>query len=318
MHDVPVDLALIREHAERDRVHGGVAPALVEEAAGAVEVLEVLLVLAAAPEVHVADLEVGPEVAGAVAVGEQVVLLAALAVGEPVHGVVLVQVLRVVVAGQELERLRPQRRHALRAVVQIDGEAVRLVVVLHPAEDVVVNVAEEVDVRLDAPVPAVVLEGRVLVEHAAIPAAHLVVGYLVGVLDVLLLQHLDRLMEEVHVDPRWHLPVFLRDQLCSRQLVSRLSLIHPLHRRTVANFGLGGGTRLPLELLIEGLVVEEGPRIIELVVPCPLEIAHRHQHVIQLPVAHEGNNGGVDAVGIGVIGRIVVSFDSSQRLGRFT
>lgn len=92
-----MNLALVRKHAQRDRVHRRIAPALVEKAAGAVQVLEVFLVLAAAPEVHVADLEVAPEVASAVTVGKHVVLLAALAVGQPIHSVVLVEVFSVVV-----------------------------------------------------------------------------------------------------------------------------------------------------------------------------------------------------------------------------
>ena len=79
--------------------------------------------------------------------------------------------------GDEFLRLRPQGGNALRCVVEVDGETVGFIVVLHPAENVIVDVAEEMDFGLDAPVVADVFEGGVFVEHAAVPAAHLVVGY---------------------------------------------------------------------------------------------------------------------------------------------
>ena len=64
----------------------------------------------------------------------------------------------------------------MRGVVEVDGEAVGFVVVGHVAEDVVVDVAEEMDFGFDAPVVSCVFEGGVVVEEAAVPAAHLVVG----------------------------------------------------------------------------------------------------------------------------------------------
>ena len=81
------------------------------------------------------------------------------------------------VCGDEFLRLGPQGGYALRRIVKVDGEAVGLVVVLHPAENVVIDFAEEVDFGLDSPVVADVFESGVFVEHAAVPAAHLVVGY---------------------------------------------------------------------------------------------------------------------------------------------
>lgn len=54
----PMDLALILEQAKSNAMNGRVAPALVEEATGAIEVIEVVAVLLAAPEAQVADLEV--------------------------------------------------------------------------------------------------------------------------------------------------------------------------------------------------------------------------------------------------------------------
>ena len=190
-------------------MHRRVPPSLVEEAAGAIQVVEVVLVSLAAPEVHVADLEVAPEVAGRVALRLAVVLRAALGVDEPLPRVLFVQVLRV--RGHELLRFGPEGGDALGRVEEVDGKAVGLVVVLHVLEDVVVDVAEEVHVGLHAPVPPRVLQRRVVVEQAAVPPAHLVVGHLVAVLDVLLLQDLRGLVEEGFVDPGRDGPVFFGD-----------------------------------------------------------------------------------------------------------
>jgi hypothetical protein len=131
----------------------------------------------------------------------------------------------------------------------------------------------------------------VLVEEAAVPAAHLVVRHHVGVLHVVLLEDLGRLDEQVVVDPRGHLPVLVGDQL-------------------VSALGLGGGLGLLLELGREWDVVEEGPRVVELVVPRLLEVAHGLQHAVELLVAHQGQQGGVDARGargaggVGFLGRV--------------
>ena len=114
--------------------------------------LEVGFVRGRAPEVHIRNLEVAPEVAGRVAVGGLVVARPPRRILDPLARAVLVQELRV--RGDEFLSLGPQRREALRGVVQVDGEAVGFVVVLHVTEDVVVDVAEEVHFGLDAPVVA--------------------------------------------------------------------------------------------------------------------------------------------------------------------
>lgn len=55
-----VDVALVEHQAGRDGVHGGVAPALIEEATVLVERLEKVNVLLAAQPVEAANLKVGP------------------------------------------------------------------------------------------------------------------------------------------------------------------------------------------------------------------------------------------------------------------
>lgn len=65
----PVDFTRVFEQAQCDRMHGSIAPSLVEEAARAIEMLEIVLVSFTSPKIHVGDLEVAPEMTGRVAVG---------------------------------------------------------------------------------------------------------------------------------------------------------------------------------------------------------------------------------------------------------
>lgn len=195
----PVDLVDVFEETQRNRMHGCVAPALVKEATCTIEVLEVSFVGWRAPELHVGDFEVGPEVAGAVTVGNFVVFGAPFTIGDPAHGVVFGKVF--VVGGEEFDGFGPEGGDGLGRVVNVDGKAVGLVVVAHVAENVVVDVAVEVDMRLDTPIVLHVLECRMVVEQTAVPPAHLVVGFHAGILNVLLFQDLCALFEQVSVDP---------------------------------------------------------------------------------------------------------------------
>lgn len=167
-------------------MHGSVAPSFVEKTPGTVEMVEVVFVLLAAEKLHVSYFKVTPEVACGESLCAVVVVWSLDAIREPVYGGVLVDIIGVV--GKELGSLGPKSRQSLGIVVERNGEAVRLIVVLHVAEYIVVDVAKEVDFRLNAPVPARLLESRVLVKHAAIPSAHLVVRHHVCVLHSLLLE----------------------------------------------------------------------------------------------------------------------------------
>lgn len=59
----PMDPALVLEQSESDTVYGGIAPTLVEETASSIEMVKVVFVCLAPPEVHIANLKVAPEVA---------------------------------------------------------------------------------------------------------------------------------------------------------------------------------------------------------------------------------------------------------------
>lgn len=194
-----MNLARVFEETQGNTVNRCVAPTLVEKATGTVQVVEIILVRLAAPEVHIANLKVAPKVACRITVGILCVVGTAGLVRQPIHGAVLVHVLGVL--GQELFGFGPQSSDGSWGVVQVDGEAVRLVVIVHVAENVIVDIAKEVNIGLDAPVVLRVGQGRVLVEHAAVPPAHLVVRDFVGILNLLFFEDLDRLVVQVLVNP---------------------------------------------------------------------------------------------------------------------
>ena len=75
----------------------------------------------------------------------------------------------------EFHRLGPQCGNGLRIIVQVDGKAISLVIILHVSEDIVVDVAEEVHFGLHSPIILRILKRRVLVEESAVPSTHLVV-----------------------------------------------------------------------------------------------------------------------------------------------
>jgi len=174
---IPHLVSAAREHGHGQRVDGRIAEPLVVEAGDvrAVEVREVRRVGLGAEEVQVADLEVGEELA--------VVVLAAVAgvVDEPAQ--VGVGVHEVGPPRHKLTRASPQAGETARVVEDVHVEAVGDAVVAHEPERVVRDVAEEVHVGLDAPVVRVRGERGVLVEEAAVPAAHVAVGEEISLAD---------------------------------------------------------------------------------------------------------------------------------------
>ena len=206
---LPMDLARILKQAQSDGVNRCVAPPLVEETPRAIQMLEILFINFTPPEFHICNLEITPEMTCRIPIRLIIMLWPSLAIRQPLLGVVFDFILRV--RGQKLLRLRPQRGYRLRRIVQINRKPVGFVVVFHVAEDVIVDVAKEVDFRLDAPVVADVGQRGVVVEHAGVPAAHLVVGDFAGVLDVLLFEHFGGFFKEVVVDEGGDVPVLFGD-----------------------------------------------------------------------------------------------------------
>ena len=64
----------------------------------------------------------------------------------------------------------------------------------------------------------------------------------------------------------------------------------------VTTFGIGLLRRALFELLGEWLIIEECPRIVELVVPGGLKIGHARQDILQLAVSDEGEQRRIDAI----------------------
>ena len=171
--------------------------------------IEIIFIRLTPPELHITNLEVAPEMTRRIPVRLVVVLRPPLAIRQPIPRILLMQILRM--RRHKLFGFRPQGRDGLGRIIQVYGETVGFVVVLHVAEDVVVDVTEEVDIGLDAPVVAGVEQGGVFVEHATVPAAHLVVGIHFAILDVLFFENFGRFFEEVVVDPRGDGPVLFGD-----------------------------------------------------------------------------------------------------------
>ena len=188
-------LAVLRqEHGNAEGMDGRVTEPFIEEATAAVEPVEIRLVAVGAEEIQGSDLEVGEELA-------VIVVTASSAVGvkQPIEVSVRVDEFRMCV--DEGAGAGPERREGAGVVEDVHVEAVFEIVVAHEAEDVIVDVAEEVDVRFDAPVPVEVAEAGVLVEEARVPAAHVPVGYHPAFADADGAEVFERVHEARFVDP---------------------------------------------------------------------------------------------------------------------
>ena len=206
---IPMDLALVLKQPQRDTMHRRIPPSFIEETTRSIQMLEIVFIGFGTPEIHVSNLEIAPKMTGAVSLRFYIVFRPPLAIHDPLFRIVLMQVLRM--GRHEFFCLWPQGRYGLRRIVKIDGEPVGLIVVIHPAENIVIYVAEEVYLGLYAPIVANILKGRVFVEHATIPAAHLVIRYHRTVLNLLLFKHFGRFIKQIAVDPGWYCPVFFGD-----------------------------------------------------------------------------------------------------------
>jgi hypothetical protein len=226
-------------------VDRSVTPSFVEETTGLVEVFEVVSVGLRPQEAKTADFKVAPEMAKVIGVS--------FIVREEAHVVALGDVLREL--GHKLSDGLPESWDGFLVLVEGEGEAVFLLVVLHVEERIVVDIAEELDIRLNTPVVFVILEEFVFEEKAGFEAAHVAVGDGVTVDDFTLSHILADGGGFVLIDPFWEAPVFLWNE-------------------TV--LGLSGnetGGDL-LELIIEGLVVEENPIVVVFAIEAVLDVAN--------------------------------------------
>lgn len=92
-------------------------------------------------------------------------------------------------------------------------------------------------------------------------------------------------------------------------------MLSPSKQHTVVALGIGRGARLLLEFFGEGLVVEESPRVVEFVVPCPLKVYHGRYHIVHLFIADKGQQRRTGSIGVFGVWRIPLrrSYESSLR-----
>ena len=87
---------------------------------------------------------------------------------------------------------------------------------------------------------------------------------------------------------------------------------------TVLTFGLSLRLCSFLKLLGEWHVVEEDPRVVKFVVPCPFQVAHAWKQLVQLFVPHEGDDGCIGSGGVGAVRSVVVFVGAPQIAIRLT
>ena len=131
-------LALGYEHGHTQSMYRSVSKSLIIEASSSVQPVKVFLIRFAAEEVQVPNLEVREELA-------IVVISAIVGVKQPVQ--VGIRVYQLWMGVDERAGARPEGRERAGVIKDIHVEAVLHVVIAHEAEDVVVDVAEEVDLQ---------------------------------------------------------------------------------------------------------------------------------------------------------------------------
>lgn len=265
-----VEFFLLQHQACSNRVHRRIAPAFIEEATSVVERCEEVDVGVRSKPIEVSDFEVGPEMA--------VVVGRAIVVTQKGHRVALDNVLGVVL-GEILCRI-PEGRDGLDVFVQAEGKAVLLLVIGHELESIVVDIAVQLDAGLDAPVPFVVEHQWVAEEEARLVAAHVPVADGITVDDFLLLHFITNSGSLLLVNPLGEGPMLFGNLaiFCSSR-----------HERGCNLF----------ELVVEIIVVQENPVVVELAVEAVFNVANRLGNLPDILVTCEGDKGSVHALALG-------------------
>ena len=163
----------------------------------------------------------------------------------------------------------------------------------------------ELHIGLNSPVPPVLVEQRVPEEEARVEPAHIAVRQATTVNDVVLLHLLARRGRLLLVDPVRLDPVLARDE------AEFSGAANDVGEPAVPRVSVGKWTRVrsdaPLELLGEGLVIEEDVRVLVLAVEAVLDVAHALYRAVQIRVAREDDERRARAVVVG--GRVVRAGD---------
>lgn len=254
-------LALRYEHGHTQSMYRRISKSLVVEAASSIQPVKVSFIRFAAEEVQIPNLEVREELA-------VVVVSAIVGVKQPVQ--VGIRMYQLWMGVDERASARPERRKGASVVEDIHVETVFHVVIAHEAEDIVVNVAEEVDIRLNPPIPVKILEPWMLVEESTVPTAH------VSIADHPSFPNSNgtQVFQAIHEPP----------------------LINPVRQGPMLfrhDFVIAFGRREILcsspELITKWLIIEEDPRIVVLPIPLEFQLSHTLHQTRKLRVAHQAD-----------------------------
>ena len=170
----------------------------------------------------------------------------------------------------------PQRWDGFDVLVQAQDEAVLLVVVGHVLEGIVVDVTKQLNARLNAPVPLVVLQDLVAEEEAGFVTAHVAVADGVAVDDLLFVHLLTDLCGFLHVDPLWKRPMLFGNFAIP----------------CVARHERGGDL---LEGVIEVGVIQEDPVVVVLAIESILNLADRTSNFPDIRISRQRHKCRVHA-----------------------
>ena len=275
-----VNLFLLEKKTSSNRVDRSITPSLVEETAVLVKRLEEIEVRLAAEPGQATNLKVGPLENVSFRSSKYLKLTYEMAlvvvftaiVTEEAHRVALSNVLGVVL--HELLGASPESGNGVDVLVERKNETVLLVVLVHDAERIVVNVAEELDGRLNTPVVFVVHHELLSEEETGLESAHVTVADRVTVDDLALMHILTDLAGLLLVNPLGEGPVLLGNQ----------TIVSLTRAERSGNF---------LELLIERLVVKENPVIVVSAVETILNLANGLGNFPNILVTGESDKSSV-------------------------
>ena len=131
-------LALRHEHSHTQSMYGRISKSLIVEASSSIQPVKISFIGFAAEEVQVPNLEIGEKLA-------VVVVSAIMGVKQPIQ--ISIRVYQLWMSVDERSGSRPEGRERAGVVEDIHVETVLHVVIAHEAEDIIVNVAEKMDLE---------------------------------------------------------------------------------------------------------------------------------------------------------------------------
>ena len=187
-----VDLFLLQGQSGGNGMDGGIAPSFIEEASVLVELVEEVEIGVRSQPIEIADFEVGPlhgelvekfdDMLVLLAYEMAVVVRFSAVVAHPVHGISFDYVLGMLL--HEGLGTIPKRWDCLHVFVKADHETVLLPIIGHELKRVVGDVAVQLDMWFNAPIPLVVVHDGLAEEEARLESAHVPVALGVSIDDL--------------------------------------------------------------------------------------------------------------------------------------